>query len=46
MKKENKNRINYLKEKEQESQFNQSINTITKEDNTSPQFGHLCISPS
>lgn len=32
MKKENKNQINYLKEKEQESQFNQSINTITKED--------------
>ena len=32
MKKDNKNRINYLKEPEQEKQFNQSINTITKED--------------
>jgi len=32
MKKENKNQINYFKENEQELQFNQSINTITKED--------------
>ena len=32
MKKKNKNQINYLKENEPGTQFNQAINTIVKED--------------